>query len=430
MSSIVVVGSQWGDEGKGKITDFLGSDAALTVRFSGGDNAGHSIVFKGKKFALQLIPSGIFNRNGLSVIGNGVVVNPESLHNELHYLESNGITTDNLRISDRAQVILPYHIRLDELQEQSKAAGKIGTTHKGIGPAYMDKAERIGIRICDLLERDTFEEKLRTNLKNKNLLFTRLYETEPLKFEDIFESFYQYGQEIKDRVTDTSVLINEALDKNEHVLFEGSQGVMLDYDHGTYPYVTSSNPTAGGAAVGSGVGPWRINQVVGACKAYTSRVGDGPFPTEQLNETGDFIREVGHEYGTVTGRPRRIGWLDTVVLRHATRVSGLTSLCLNCLDVLTNLKTIKICTAYQLDGQTIYHYPASEKQIEKCEPVYEELPGWTEDITNCKTLAELPENARNYLNRVSELVGIPLSTFSVGPDREQTNVLTDIWNAK
>lgn len=429
MSSIVVVGSQWGDEGKGKITDFLGREAKLTVRFSGGDNAGHSIVFNGKKFALQLIPSGIFNRNGLSVIGNGVVVNPKSLHNELHYLESNGIKTDNLRISDRAQVILPYHIRLDELQEQSKAAGKIGTTHKGIGPAYMDKAERIGIRICDLLERDTFATKLKANLTAKNNLFTKLYETEPMKFEDIFESYYQFGQEIKDRVTDTSVLINEALDQDAQVLFEGSQGVMLDYDHGTYPYVTSSNPIAGGASVGSGIGPWRINHVVGVCKAYTSRVGDGPFPTEQLNEIGDLIRETGHEYGTVTKRPRRIGWLDTVVLRHATRVSGLTSLCLNCLDVLTGLKTIKICTAYQLHNETITHYPASEKDIENCQPIYEELPGWTEDITGCKTLEALPENARQYLKRVSELVGIPLSTFSVGPDREQTNVLVNTWNA-
>ncbi|WP_412989711.1 adenylosuccinate synthase [Pediococcus siamensis] len=429
MSSIVVVGSQWGDEGKGKITDFLGHEAALTVRFSGGDNAGHSIVFEGKKFALQLIPSGIFNRNGLSVIGNGVVVNPKALHDELHYLKSNGIPTDNLRISDRAQVILPYHILLDKLQEKAKAAGKIGTTHKGIGPAYMDKAERIGIRICDLLDRETFAAKLKANLATKNQLFTKLYETAPLKFEDIFETYYQYGQEIKDQVTDTSVLINEALDQNQKVLFEGSQGVMLDYDHGTYPYVTSSNPIAGGAAVGAGVGPWRINQVVGACKAYTSRVGDGPFPTEQENQTGDFIREAGHEYGTVTGRPRRIGWLDTVVLRHATRVSGLTSLCLNCLDVLTGLDQIKVCTAYQLNGKTIYHYPAAEKDIEACVPVYEELPGWQEDITHCQTLADLPENARHYLERVSELVGIPLSTFSVGPDREQTNVLINSWNS-
>ncbi|HBF74413.1 MAG TPA: adenylosuccinate synthase, partial [Lactobacillus sp.] len=362
MSSIVVVGSQWGDEGKGKITDFLSKQADVVARYQGGDNAGHTIVFKGETYKLHLIPSGIFYSDKLSVIGNGVVLNPKSLVEELHYLHDRNVSTDNLRISNRAHVILPYHILIDQLQEEAKTA-KIGTTNKGIGPAYMDKAERIGIRVADLLEKDTFEEKLRQNLEEKNEMITKLYDHEPLKFDDIYEPFYEYGQEIKQYVTDTSVVINDAIDAGKHVLFEGAQGVMLDIDHGTYPFVTSSSPVAGGVTIGNGVGPSKIDEVVGACKAYTSRVGDGPFPTELNDETGDFIREAGHEYGTVTKRPRRIGWFDSVVLRHAKRVSGLTHLSLNCLDVLTGLKTLKIASAYELDGETIYHYPASLKEL-------------------------------------------------------------------
>ncbi|MTV82789.1 adenylosuccinate synthase [Secundilactobacillus folii] len=426
MSSIVVVGSQWGDEGKGKITDFLSKQADVVARYQGGDNAGHTIVFKGETFKLHLIPSGIFYSDKLSVIGNGVVLNPKSLVEELHYLHDRNVSTDNLRISNRAHVILPYHILIDQLQEKAKTA-KIGTTNKGIGPAYMDKAERIGIRMADLLEKDTFEEKLRQNLAEKNQLITKLYDHAPLNFDAIFESFYEYGQELKRYVTDTSVVINDAIDAGKHVLFEGAQGVMLDIDHGTYPFVTSSNPVAGGVTIGNGVGPSKIDEVVGACKAYTSRVGDGPFPTELNNETGDFIREAGHEYGTVTKRPRRIGWFDTVVLRHAKRVSGLTHLSLNCLDVLTGLDTLKIATAYELDGETIYHYPASLKQLNRCKPIYEELPGWKEDITGVKRYEDLPINAQNYVKRLAELVGVDIATFSVGPDRTQTNVLIDAW---
>lgn len=426
MSSIVVVGSQWGDEGKGKITDFLSKQADVVARYQGGDNAGHTIVFKGETYKLHLIPSGIFYSDKLSVIGNGVVLNPKSLVEELHYLHDRNVSTDNLRISNRAHVILPYHILIDQLQEAAKTA-KIGTTNKGIGPAYMDKAERIGIRVADLLEKDTFEEKLRQNLEEKNEMITKLYDHEPLKFEDIYEPYYEYGQEIKRYVTDTSVVINDAIDAGKHVLFEGAQGVMLDIDHGTYPFVTSSSPVAGGVTIGNGVGPSKIDEVVGACKAYTSRVGDGPFPTELNNETGDFIREAGHEYGTVTKRPRRIGWFDSVVMRHAKRVSGLTHLSLNCLDVLTGLQTLKIATAYELDGETIYHYPASLKELKNSKPVYEELPGWDEDITGVKKFEELPVNAQNYVNRLAELVGVDIATFSVGPDRNQTNVLIDAW---
>lgn len=427
MSSVVVVGSQWGDEGKGKITDFLSQNAEVIARYSGGDNAGHTIVFNGEKFALRLMPSGIFFPEKINVIGNGTVLNPEHLVEEIDNLTARGVSVDNLRISDRAHVILPYHIVLDRLQEEAKKGDKIGTTGKGIGPAYMDKAARVGIRMADLLEKETFEAKLRTNLAEKNSLFQNVYGADPLKFEDIFEPFYEYGQRLKEYVTDTSVVLNDALDAGKRVLFEGAQGNMLDIDQGTYPYVTSSNPVAGGVTIGSGVGPNKINKVVGVIKAYTSRVGDGPFPTELHDATGDFIREAGHEYGTVTKRPRRIGWLDTVVLRHSKRVSGLTNLCLNCVDILTGLDEIKVCVAYELNGERIYHYPASLKQLQACKPVYETLPGWKEDITGCKTLEELPENARNYIHRIQDLVGVKISTFSVGPDRDQTNVLDQIW---
>ena len=428
MSSVVVVGTQWGDEGKGKITDFLSENAEVIARYQGGDNAGHTIQFGGKTFKLHLIPSGIFSPDKISVIGNGVVVNPKSIVEELAYLHGEGVSTDNLRISSRAHVILPYHIVLDKLQEASKGDNKIGTTNKGIGPAYMDKSARVGIRIADLLDREIFEERLRTNLAEKNLFIERVYGADPLRFEDIFEEYYEYGQQIKQYVTDTSVILNDALDNGKRVLFEGAQGVMLDIDQGTYPFVTSSNPVAGGVTIGSGVGPSKIDKVVGVCKAYTSRVGDGPFPTELFDEVGDRIREVGHEYGTTTGRPRRVGWFDSVVMRHSRRVSGITNLSLNSIDVLSGLDTVKICVAYDLDGQRIDYYPASLEQLKRCKPIYEELPGWSEDITGVRNLEDLPENARNYVRRVSELVGVRISTFSVGPDREQTNILESVWS--
>ncbi len=429
MSSVVVVGTQWGDEGKGKITDFLSEKAEYVARYQGGDNAGHTIQFGGETYKLHLIPSGIFSPEKLCIIGNGVVVNPKSLVTELAYLHERNITTDNLRISDRAHVILPYHIELDRLQEEAKGDKKIGTTIKGIGPAYMDKAARVGIRIADLLDREVFEERLRLNLEDKNRQFTKLYDASPMNFEEILEEYYEYGQQIKQYVCDTSVLLNDALDNGKRVLFEGAQGVMLDIDQGTYPFVTSSNPLAGGVTIGSGVGPSKVTKVVGVCKAYTSRVGDGPFPTELFDEIGSRIREVGREYGTTTGRPRRVGWFDSVVMRHSKRVSGITNLCLNSIDVLTGLETVKICVAYRKpNGEEISHYPASLVELGQCEPVYEELPGWTEDITGCRTLDELPIEAQNYVRRVSELVGVKISTFSVGPDRNQTNILEDVWD--
>lgn len=428
MSAVVIVGSQWGDEGKGKMTDYLSQEADVVVRSQGGNNAGHSIVFEGKKYALRLVPCGIFGSRKLAIIGNGVVVNPKALLDEIHYLNENGIKTDNLRISNRAHITMPYHIVFDECEEAAKGKNKVGTTKRGIGPTYMDKVSRIGIRMCDLLEPDVFEAKLRRNLELKNAILTKVYGHEALRFNDIYNDYLEYGKELKKYVADTSLLINDAMDKGEKVLFEGAQGTMLDIDEGTYPYVTSSNPVSGGAATGAGVGPNRLDTIVGICKAYCTRVGAGPFPTELNDEIGDRIRETGHEYGVVTGRPRRVGWFDSVAMRHAWRADGLTYLSLNLLDVLSGFKKVKICTAYELDGKQIDYYPASLSELQRCKPVYEELPGWGEDITKAKSWDDLPTNAQNYLKRISELSRTPLATVSVGPDRDQTIILHDSWD--
>lgn len=427
MSSIVVVGTQWGDEGKGKITDFLAKQADVIARFSGGNNAGHTIQFGGETYKLHLVPSGIFYKDKLAVIGNGVVVDPVALLKELDGLNERGISTDNLRISNRAQVILPYHLAQDEYEERRRGDNKIGTTKKGIGPAYVDKAQRIGIRMADLLEKETFERRLKENIEYKNAYFKGMFNETCPTFDEIFDEYYAAGQRLKDYVTDTAKILDDANVADEKVLFEGAQGVMLDIDHGTYPFVTSSNPVAGNVTVGTGVGPTSVSKVIGVCKSYTSRVGDGPFPTELFDEDGHHIREVGREYGTTTGRPRRVGWFDSVVLRHSRRVSGITDLSINSIDVLTGLDTVKICTAYELDGEKITEYPANLDQLRRCKPIFEELPGWTEDITGCRSLDELPENARNYLERISELCGVHISIFSVGPDREQTNLLEQLW---
>ena len=427
MSSIVVVGTQWGDEGKGKITDFLAEQADVIARFSGGNNAGHTIQFGGETYKLHLVPSGIFYKDKLAVIGNGVVVDPVALLKELDGLNERGISTNNLRISNRAQVILPYHLAQDEYEERRRGDNKIGTTKKGIGPAYVDKAQRIGIRMADLLEKETFERRLKENIEYKNAYFKGMFNETCPTFDEIFDEYYAAGQRLKDYVTDTAKILDDAKVADEKVLFEGAQGVMLDIDHGTYPFVTSSNPVAGNVTVGTGVGPTSVSKVIGVCKSYTSRVGDGPFPTELFDEDGHHIREVGREYGTTTGRPRRVGWFDSVVLRHSRRVSGITDLSINSIDVLTGLDTVKICTAYELDGEKITEYPANLDQLRRCKPIFEELPGWTEDITGCRSLDELPENARNYLERISELCGVHISIFSVGPDREQTNLLEQLW---
>jgi len=427
MSTVVVVGTQWGDEGKGKITDFLAEGADVVARYQGGNNAGHTILIGGKKYKLTMIPSGIFNHNKICVIGNGTVLNPKALVEEIDYIRENGFSTDNLKISDRAHVIMPYHLVLDGLEEERKGDGKIGTTRKGIGPCYMDKMARAGIRIVDLMDADEFTAKARRLVEEKNQIIRNVYGGEPLDAEEIIREYLGYAERLRPYVTDTSVVLNDAIDAGKNVLFEGAQGVMLDIDQGTYPFVTSSNPTAGGVCIGSGVGPSKIDQVIGVAKAYTTRVGDGPFPTELHDEIGDLIREKGHEYGTVTGRPRRVGWFDSVVVRHARRVSGITGLSLNSLDVLTGLETVKICTAYTYRGERIEHYPASLRVLSECEAVYEELPGWKEDISGAKSLDDLPAAARRYVERVSELTGIPIAIFSVGRNRDQTVQVKKIY---
>lgn len=427
METVVVVGTQWGDEGKGKITDYLAEKAEVIARYQGGNNAGHTICIGDKKYKLHIVPSGIFYADKKCIIGNGVVIDPKVLIAELKYLHDEGFTTDNLYISDRAHLIMPYHIKIDEMEELRKGDNKIGTTKKGIGPAYMDKVARTGIRVADLLDEEIFREKLERNLGEKNHLLEKVYETEGFDQEEILQAYLGYAEVLRNYVTDTSVVLNDTIDMGKKVLFEGAQGVMLDIDQGTYPFVTSSNPVAGGVCIGSGVGPTKISQVIGVAKAYTTRVGDGPFPTEQNNPIGDRIREIGKEYGTTTGRPRRVGWFDSVVLRHSRRVSGITGLSLNSIDVLTGLDTVKICKAYRYKDQVITSYPASLKALAECEPVYEELPGWNEDITNVRSFEELPVNAQNYLRKIEELVQIPVAIFSVGPNRTQTIQLRDIF---
>ncbi len=427
MSTVVVVGTQWGDEGKGKITDFLAEQAEVVARYQGGNNAGHTIMIGNHKYKVHLIPSGIFYSDKKCVIGNGMVIDPKALIQEINYIHENGFSTKNLKISDRAHLIMPYHLLLDGLEEERKGDNKIGTTRKGIGPCYMDKAARNGIRIADLMDAEEFTQKVRKIVADKNQLIERIYGAAPLDVEPMISEYLGYAEEIRQYVTDTSVVLNDAIDAGEKVLFEGAQGVMLDIDQGTYPYVTSSNPTAGGVCIGAGVGPTKIKNIIGVAKAYTTRVGDGPFPTELYDEIGNRIREIGHEYGTTTGRPRRIGWFDSVVVRHARRVSGITGLSLNSIDVLSGLESVKICTSYKIGDEVIEHYPANLNVLSKCEAVYEELPGWSEDITGARSLDDLPVNARRYLERVAELTGIPIAIFSVGRNREQTNIVGTIY---
>lgn len=428
MSVITIIGSQWGDEGKGKITDFLAEKANIIARYQGGNNAGHTIKFDDKTYKLQLIPSGIFNEEKLSILGNGLVIDPKWLCNEIENLQKAGVTCKSLRISNRAHVVLPYHILLDELEEKRRGENQIGTTKKGIGPCYVDKYRRCGIRIADLLDKELFYQKLEANLIEKNEIITKIYGEQPFNIETIFEKYYNYGQKLAQYVCDTAKLLNDAYENNENILFEGAQGVMLDVDHGTYPYVTSSNPSTGGITVGTGLIPTSGLKVLGIAKAYTSRVGDGPFPTELFDKIGDTIREVGKEYGTVTKRPRRIGWFDSVVMRHSARVSGITNLCVNCLDVLSGFKTLNICIAYDYNGEILTEYPANENIIKACKPIYITLDGFKEDLTQIKTYEELPENAKKYLKAIEEHVGIKISVFSTGPDRTQTHLLEDLWH--
>ncbi|ABZ83589.1 adenylosuccinate synthetase [Heliomicrobium modesticaldum Ice1] len=420
MSSVVVVGAQWGDEGKGKITDFLAQKADLVARYQGGNNAGHTVVVKGKEFKLHLIPSGILYPDKTCIIGNGVVIDPGVLIEELKYLESEGISADNLRISGRAHVIMPYHRRLDEVEEERRGANKIGTTKRGIGPCYVDKIARVGIRMADLLDPEEFRARLEQNVAAKNELLEKIYGVDGFDAQAIFDEYRAYAERLQAYITDTSVLLDDARKEGKNILFEGAQGTLLDIDHGTYPFVTSSHPIGGGATVGAGIGPTTINKILGVVKAYTTRVGEGPFPTELNDEMGDLIRKAGHEFGTTTGRPRRCGWFDAVIMRYSVRVSGLTCMAVTKLDVLDQLPVIKICVGYRYQDEVITHFPESLKKLAQCEPVYEEMPGWMSDTTGCRTMEELPEKARRYVKRLEELCGCPALLLAVGPDREQT----------
>jgi adenylosuccinate synthase len=420
MSAVVLIGTQWGDEGKGKITDYLAEKANVVVRYQGGNNAGHTVVVNGEEFKLHLIPSGIRYSDKICIIGNGVVIDPLILLEELSYLEKRGTKIGKLLISGNAHVIMPYHKVLDGLEEEARGEHKIGTTKRGIGPAYMDKASRIGIRIIDLLDKDVFAERLRQNLVEKNNLFIKVYGEKALEFDEIYETYINYGEQIRSFVTDGSLVIDENIRSGRNVLFEGAQGNLLDIDHGTYPYVTSSNPIAGGACIGAGIGPTRIERVVGVIKAYTTRVGEGPFPTELMDGIGEQMQTKGHEFGTTTGRPRRCGWFDAVIARYAVRVSGISDFAVTKLDVLTGFDTLKICVGYRVGEEIIREFPQSQKILKQSQPVYEEMPGWHEDLTHVRCFEELPEAAKNFILRIEDLTGIPATLISIGPEREQT----------
>ncbi|MEW5762426.1 MAG: adenylosuccinate synthase [Bacillota bacterium] len=427
MPAVVLVGAQWGDEGKGKITDYLAADADFVVRYQGGNNAGHTVVVGDEVFRLHLIPSGILYPEKTCVIGNGVVIDPAVLIKELDTLAARGVKMARLVISERAHVILPYHRYLDELEEDRKGAGRIGTTRRGIGPAYVDKVGRTGIRMADLLDRDVLAQKIRRNLEEKNRLFERVFGAAPLDAEGVIRDYTTYASRLAPLVADASLLLNEAIEQGKNILFEGAQGTLLDVDHGTYPYVTSSNPTAAAAAVGAGIGPTRIDCVVGVVKAYTTRVGEGPFPTELKDETGNRLREGGGEYGTTTGRPRRCGWLDAVIVRYAARINGLDYLAVTKLDVLTGLETVRICRAYRYRGQLLTEFPARLSVLAEAEPVYEELPGWRENIGGVRRYEDLPPQAQEYLDRLTELTGVPVALVGVGSRREQIIARRDLF---
>lgn len=428
MSAVVVIGTQWGDEGKGKIVDYLAEKADVVVRYQGGNNAGHTVVVNGNEFKLQLLPSGILYPNKSCVIGNGVVVDPAVLIAEIERMVEKGIDPSGLRISNRAHVIMPYHRLLDAVEEEYRGDFKIGTTKRGIGPCYMDKNARSGIRMVDLMDEEEFSAKLERNLEAKNHLLSAVYQEEGFDFEAVKAEYLGYAEKLRPYVVDTSEAINRAIDSGKKVLFEGAQATLLDLDHGTYPYVTSSHPIAGGACIGAGIGPSKISKVIGVVKAYTTRVGEGPFPTELLDATGDEIRELGREFGTVTGRPRRCGWLDACVVRYAGNLSGIDYMAITRLDILDKLKTLKIGIGYKYKGQILKEFPASLKVLSEVEPVYEEFEGWQTDISGVRNYADLPANARRYVERLSEVAGINIGIVSVGPGRDQTMILHEMFS--
>lgn len=416
----VVLGSFYGDEGKGKIIDYLSQNADISVRCTGGNNAGHSIEIDGKKFAFHLIPSGILNKGTTAVIGNGVVIDPKVLIEEIENIISNGYSVEGLKISDKAHVILPYHIQMDKLQEELRGENKIGTTVRGIGPVYCDKFERCGIRMGDLVNKK-FEKQLRKNIENKNKIF-KIYNYELISVDEVIEQYNKYAEYLKEYVVDTTILIHNAIEEDKKILCEGAQAILLDIDFGSYPYVTSSNPTIGGICTGSGIGAKYIGEVYGVLKAYSSRVGEGPYLTEQNNQMGDKIRELGHEYGTTTKRPRRCGWLDLVALKYAVIVNGLTGLAINHVDTIGKLDKIKLCVGYKKNGKVTMDFSTDEEYLSNCEPVYEEFEGNFGDISNIKTREELPEKAKKYLNRIEEIVKIPIKFIGTGAGRESVIV--------
>ena len=426
MSVTAVIGAQWGDEGKGKIVDLLATSVKAVVRFSGGDNAGHTVINPYGEFKLHIVPSGIFHTKVLCIIGNGVAINPAILLEEIENLQKHGVDTSHLFISDRAHLIMPYHTLMDGLEEERRGKGAIGTTRKGIGPVFADKIARLGIRTCDLLNKKEFRSRLTSILESKNAILTKIYNAPPLSLEEIYEQYCSYGERLVTFIQDTGSILRDLISRKQQILLEGAQGTMLDPDFGTYPYVTSSSPLAAGASTGSGINPRQIDQIIGVFKAYTTRVGGGPMPTELKDKTGEFIRERAHEYGATTGRPRRCGWFDTVAGRFSTQLNGFTGIALTRLDVLDALDSVKICTGYQVDGKILKNFPSDVATIEKCQPIYEEMPGWLTETSTIRNMKQLPSQARHYISRLEELLSCPISIISVGASREQTIIVKKV----
>jgi adenylosuccinate synthase len=426
MTAIVLLGAQWGDEGKGKATDLLGNRVDYVVRYQGGNNAGHTVVIGDQKYALHLLPSGILSPNVIPVIGNGVVIDPAVLLKEISDLNERGINTSKLKISTNAHLITPYHRTIDKVSERFLGKSKIGTTGRGIGPAYADKINRIGIRVQDLFDQSILKQKIEAALHDKNQILVKVFNRKGITVDEVIDEYLGYAQVLKPYVTDTSLLLDQALKAGKVVLLEGSQGTLLDVDHGTYPFVTSSNPTAGGASTGSGIGPTKITRVIGILKAYTTRVGSGPFPTELIDEDGEALRKIGGEVGVTTGRNRRCGWFDAPIARYAVRVNGLTDFFLTKLDVLTGWEKIPVCVAYEIDGVRVEELPASQSDFHHAKPIYEYLPGWKENISMAKSVAELPKNAQEYVKFLETVSGVQISAIGVGRGRDETIVVRDL----
>jgi adenylosuccinate synthase len=420
-----VIGAQWGDEGKGKITDLLSKSANIVVRYQGGVNAGHTIVVQDRTFKLHLIPSGILYPDTECIIGCGTVIDPQVLIEELDQLEKFNISTRNLLISETAHITMPYHRLIDEASEERRGKHKIGTTGRGIGPTYADKSERTGIRVLDLMDPEGLRNQLQWTINYKNVILEKLYNLPPLDPEQVIDQYLEYADRLRPHVVDTSLKIYEAIQRRRNILFEGAQGTLLDLDHGTYPYVTSSNPVAGGACVGTGVGPTMIDRVIGVAKAYTTRVGEGPFPTELDGEVGELLSDRGAEFGTTTGRKRRCGWFDAVIGRYAVRINGIDSLAITKLDVLDELEEIKVCVAYEIEGQRCEDFPSSARRFARCRPIYKTLPGWQQPTTHCRSLEDLPRQALDYLKFLAELMEVPIAIVSLGANRDQTIIVED-----